>query len=120
MARPSWRAESAAVVIDVQPRKLALCPHMIIGANVLRSIKASQAHLDPVVEDRFMHRKGAAATVTEAALGLGGGAIARWFALNPRECADWEMNVGEEDRARSSTAHPQWQLTARMGSAVAR
>jgi hypothetical protein len=44
---------------------------MVVRRNVLRSIEAAQSDLDPVVEDCFVHGEGAAATVTEAALGLG-------------------------------------------------
>ncbi len=79
---------------------------MVIRPNVLRLVKASHSHLDPVIEDSFVHCKGATASVTEAAFGLGRGAIARWFALGPSECTDREMNVGEECRARCSATHP--------------
>ena len=90
----------------MQPSELTLGPNMVIRPNVLRSVKASQSHLDPVVEDSFVHCKGAAASVTKAALGLGRGSIARWLALGPRECTDEKMNVGEECRARQSATHP--------------
>ncbi len=48
----------------MQTNELTLGPNMVIRANVFRLVKASQSHLDPVVEDSFVHCKGAAASVS--------------------------------------------------------
>ena len=56
------------IVIYLKPSELTLCPNMVIRASVLRSIKASQCYLDPVVEDSFVHSKGAAAPSKDSAI----------------------------------------------------
>jgi hypothetical protein len=77
MARPSYCVESAAGRhLYAAKRVDSRSKHGPPGERSPAG-QGFQSHLDPVVEDSFVHGKGAATSVTKAALGLGRGSIAR-------------------------------------------
>ncbi|WP_426282319.1 hypothetical protein [Lysobacter soli] len=93
---------------------------MVVDTYSIRLIEAADAHLDAIGEHRFAHPERASAPGAEAALGVRRraehvGSIPDHVKAVAGKCTNASAGAPEWRRHI-----PQWQITPRSGSAVAR